>query len=147
MYTDDDTEIESGLTVDDFIDESQQQDQEEPGQAKVEPGQADISGATVLLNRDGSQQRATIKGRKRNHDGKVINGDDYVVEFPDGMQVIHQYAVLVDTIFVQVDKNGEEWFTFKEIIAHQRRARGSRGKTRGWFLQIKWLNGEVTWEP
>jgi hypothetical protein len=146
MYTEDDTEIESGLTVDDFIDENQQQDQGEPEQDQAEPGQADISGATVLLNRDGSQQRATIKGRKRDHDGNIVDGDDYVVEFPDGMQVIHQYAALVDAIFVQVDENGEEWFTFKEIIAHQRRTKGGRGKTRGWFLQIEWLNGEVTWE-
>jgi hypothetical protein len=138
MYTDDDSEIETGLSVDDFHDENPTPDQE--------PGQADITGATVLLNRDGTQQRATIKGQKRDNDGNVIPGDDFVVEFPDGTQVVHQYSALLDAIYVQVDENGEEWYTFNDIISHQKRARGGRGKTRGWFLQVEWMNGEVTWE-
>ena len=44
---------------------------------------------------------------------------------------------------MKTEKNG---LPLKDIIAHEQRARGGRGKTRGWFLQIEWVNGEVTWE-
>ena len=133
LYTVEDEEIETGLTVDDFVD--------------AEPESAgDITGVTVLLEHEGTLQQATVKGRKRDQDGNAIISGDYLIEFPDGTQEAHQYSVLLDAIYSQFDENGEEWFTFKDIIAHEQRARGGRGKTRGWFLQIEWVNGEVTWE-
>ena len=147
MYTEDDTEIETGLTVDDYIDEST----ETPNTEKASSGEHDILGTSVLLSRDGEMQRAEVKRKKRDRDGQVLTDDtgeeQYIVEFPDGTQMVHQYSALVDAIFIQIDETGDEWYTFKSIIAHERRARGGRGKTRGWFLQVEWLNGEVTWEP
>ena len=136
MYTEDDTEIETGLTVDDYIEET---------------SMGHIIGVTVLLERDGTTQQATVKGRKRDSDGNVIpdtTGDsEFVVEFADGVQEAHHYSSLIDAVYSQFDENGDEWFTFKGIIAHEKRARGGNGRTRGWFMQVEWLNGEVTWEP
>ena len=136
MYTEDDVEIETGLTVDDYIEETQS-------------GQ--IIGVTVLVERAGKAEQAIVKSRKRDSDGKIVlenSGDDeYIVEFADGAQETHQYSTLIDAVYSQYDENGDEWYTFKDIIAHEKRARGGRGRTRGWFLQVEWLNGEVTWEP
>jgi hypothetical protein len=124
MYTVDDDEIETGLTVDDYVGNDTN---------------SQIIGVTVLLPHGGHNEQATVKGRKRDNEGNVIDdsdGDDeYIVEFADGAQEAHQYSVLIDAVYSQYDENGDEWFTFKDIIAHEKRARGGRGRTRGWFLR------------
>ena len=130
MYTEDDTEIESGLTVDDFHDTPPVTDTED-----TDASTGDITGVTVMLSRDGTLQAATVKGKKRDSHGNVVKdilGDEqYIVQFPDGTQVVHQYKALLDAMYIQFDANGEEWYTFTDIIAHEKRARGGRGKTHG----------------
>ena len=106
LYTVEDEEIETGLTVDDFVD--------------AEPESAgDITGVTVLLEHEGTLQQATVTGRKQDQDRNAITSGDYLIEFPDGTQEAHQYSVLLDAIYSQFDENGDEWFTFKDIIAHE----------------------------
>ena len=102
------------------------------------------------LSLEGISQKGIITGKKHNIDGSNI-GDtlettEYIVEFPDGTQSVHQYSTLLDAIYCQVDEEGDEWYTFTNILSHEQRRKGGSGKTKGWFLQIEWSNGEITWE-
>ena len=107
-------------------------------------------GSEVLLSRNGLKEQAKVIGCKRDQDGNVIDTPpeemQYLVEFPDGDQQVHEYNALLDAIYIQTDEDGNEWYTFKDIIGHQKRPKGGRGKTKGWFLEIEWANGEITWE-
>ena len=69
-----------------------------------------------------------------------------MVEFPDGNQAVHEYDALVSAIYCQVDEEGNEWYTYKAIIDHKKKPRGGRGRTKGWFLLVEWVNGETTWQ-
>ena len=71
---------------------------------------------------------------------------EYIVEFPDGPQSVHQYSTPLGAIYCQVDEEGDEWYTFTNILSHEQRRKGGSGKTKGWFLQIEWSNGAITWE-
>ena len=123
MYTEDDTEIESGLTMDDFHDTPPVSD---TGNTDASTG--DITGVTVMLSHDGTMQAAMVKGWRRDSDGNAVKdilGDEqYIVQFSDGTQVVHQYKALVDAVYIQFDANREEWYTFTNIIAHEKHARG-----------------------
>ena len=114
MYTEDDTEIESGLTVDDFHDTPLV-----TGTDDTNASTGDITGVTVMLSRDGTLQAATVKGKKRDSHGNVVKdilGDEqYIVQFPDGTQVVHQYKALLDAMYIQFDTNSKEWYTLSLI--------------------------------
>ena len=139
VYTETDSEIAPGVTINDFFDNEEDE------------GRGNITGAVVLLSREGKSQRAKVIGRKRDSEGNFIGTSptdtQYVVEFPDGTQVAHEYTALLDAIYCQVDEDGKKWYMFKDIIGHRYRNRGGRGLTKGWFLQVEWQDGkETTWE-
>ncbi|EEC45492.1 predicted protein [Phaeodactylum tricornutum CCAP 1055/1] len=110
---DDHIQLDPGLTVDDFF-ENDSPDQD----------------PTSLILRQG-------RVIKRNRDGTPVPNDDpgnFVVEFDDGTEEVHGYQALLDAVYKQVDDDGNEWYTFDDIVDHQ--------GTYAWMA-----NGEFTWEP
>ena len=71
----------------------------------------------------------------------------YIVEYPDGSLSTEGYNALISALNLQLDEFGDEYYTFQEILGHQRRPKGGRGDQKGWFLKILWKSGEITWEP
>jgi hypothetical protein len=135
---DDHIQLDPGLTVDDFF-ENDSPDQDPTSL---------IIGTDVLLTSGAVQRQGRVT--KRDRDGTPVPNDDpgnFVVEFDDGTEEVHGYQALLDAVYKQVDDDGNEWYTFDDIVDHQKRPRGGRGRTRGWFLRVKWANGEFTWEP
>lgn len=113
---------------------------------------SDLTGTEILTSKGGETVRGKVAGRKRDHDGNPMMEEStgeplYIVEFPDGSLSTEGYNALISALNMQVDANGDEFFTFLEILAHQRRPKGGRGDQKGWFLKILWKSGEITWEP
>ncbi|EEC42861.1 predicted protein [Phaeodactylum tricornutum CCAP 1055/1] len=132
-------QVEPGLSVDDYYGND---DEKESGSSDL------LVGSEVLLTKGGIQHLGKVTKRDKNGQPKGSNETtNYVVEFNDGTEEIHGYNALLDAVYKQVDDDGNEWYTFEDIVDHQRRPRGGRGRTKGWFLRVKWANGEYTWEP
>ena len=110
----------------------------------------EMIGAKVILQKDGEKAKATILGQKRYADGTPIGGDEiekrkYVVQYEDGIEETLEYSDLINFIEKQVDEEGNEWWTFDSIVGHEHRP-GGRGRLKGWFLEVEWLDGTRTWQ-
>ena len=57
-----------------------------------------------------------------------------------GKQETLEYSNLINFIEKQVDEDGNEWWTFDSIVGHEHRP-GGRGRLKGWFLEVEWLDG------
>ena len=113
---------------------------------------SDLTGTEILTSKGGETVRGKVAGRKRDHDGNPMVEEStgeplYIVEYPDGSLSTEGYNALISALNMQLDANGDEYFTFLEILAHQKRPKGGRGDQKGWFLKILWKSGEITWEP
>ncbi|EEC47054.1 predicted protein [Phaeodactylum tricornutum CCAP 1055/1] len=129
-------QVEPGLSVDDYYGND---DEKESGSSDL------LVGSEVLLTKGGIQHLGKVTKCDKNGQPKGSNETtNYVVEFNDGTEEIHGYNALLDAVYKQVDDDGNEWYTFEDIVDHQRRPRGGRGRTKGWFLRVKWANGEYT---
>lgn len=95
-----------GLTVNDFHDN-------EPINPDNDPHSQMLMGSEVLLSQNGVKERAKVISCKRNQDGNVIDTPpeemEYLVEFPDGDQQVHEYNALLNAIYIQTDEDGNEW--------------------------------------
>eukprot|EP00978_Attheya_sp_CCMP212_P021053 scaffold61086_cov39-Attheya_sp.AAC.1 len=123
--------------------------------------------AKVLLPHGDTQSPATIRCRKRNHEGDpvgtshlnpVLDTRVYAVEFNDGMQQEYTANLIATSIFAQVDDEGYEFILMDKIIEHKADGHavqcddmmyiiGKNGNkhmrriTIGWKLLVKWKDG------
>ncbi|MFM7530856.1 MAG: hypothetical protein ACKO63_20630 [Nodosilinea sp.] len=112
----------------------------------------------------------TVKGRKRDSDGKLLghwntnpllDTSVYEVEFTDGSVEAYQANRIAEEIYQSVDKDGYLVDEIKEIMDHKKDAsamqvddsfveiRGRKSMkrtTRGWKLLVEWKNGDTSWE-
>ncbi|KAI2511653.1 Reverse transcriptase (RNA-dependent DNA polymerase) [Fragilaria crotonensis] len=128
--------------------------------------------AQVLLPQGGEAKKATVIGRKRDHDGRpigqrhanpLLDSRLYEVEFPDGSTEAITANLIAENILSQVDDEGRSYAVMSEIVDHRtnghalskdewfvedkRGRRHPRITTRGWELQVEWRDGSTTWVP
>jgi hypothetical protein len=119
-----------------------------------------------VLHRDGQLIRAKVMGRKRDNNGRVIgkynpnpllNSAVYLVEFPDGhIQELGANA-LIEAIYNQIDKVGNNEVLFRDIIGHrcdstlrensEVRVNNRTVTTQGWEVCVSWQDGSTSWHP
>jgi hypothetical protein len=128
--------------------------------------------AKVLLPHGDTQSSATVRRRKRDHEGNpigtshpnpVLDTRVYEVEFEDGTQQEYAANLIATSIFAQVDDEGYEHILMDEIIEHKADGHavkrddmyivGKNGNkhmrrtTKGWKLLVKWKDGSSDWLP
>ncbi|KAI2511643.1 Reverse transcriptase (RNA-dependent DNA polymerase) [Fragilaria crotonensis] len=128
--------------------------------------------AQVLLPQGGEAKKATVIGRKRDHDGRpigqrhanpLLDSRLYEVEFPDGSTEAITANLIAENMLSQVDDEGRSYAVMSEIVDHRtnghalskddgfvedkRGRRHPRITTRGWELQVEWRDGSTTWVP
>jgi hypothetical protein len=85
----------------------------------------------------------------------------YEVEFPDGHREEYAANMIAESIYAEVDPEGNQYLIMDEITGHQKDEnaitseqqwiqngvnRQMRKTTQGWKLKILWKNGTTTWE-
>ncbi|MGH7974682.1 MAG: reverse transcriptase domain-containing protein, partial [bacterium] len=128
--------------------------------------------AQVLLPKGDGLVSCRVLNRKRDHDGHpvgqhnsnpILDSRVYNVEFPDGN--VQEYAanVVAESLYAQVDDEGNQYMIMQEIIDHKKdgtavskddmwilSANGNKRKRttiKGWTLTILWKDGSTTSEP
>ncbi|KAI2502898.1 Reverse transcriptase (RNA-dependent DNA polymerase) [Fragilaria crotonensis] len=128
---------------------------------------------TIQGTRQGGEaKKATVIGRKRDHDGRPIGKRHanplldtrlYEVEFPDGSTEAIAANLIAENMLSQVDDEGRSYSVLSEIVDHRTNGhaiskddgfvedrygkRHPRITTRGWDLQVEWRDGSTTWVP
>jgi hypothetical protein len=112
---------------------------------------------------------ATVKARKRDHEGNPIGSSNanplldtrvYEVEFADG--TIDDYAanVIAENMYAQVDDEGRQFNILEELVDHRKDETALEGEpyvtihgrqhpkrtTIGWQICVKWKDGSTSWE-
>ena len=116
---------------------------------------------------------ATIKGRKRDHQGNPIGSPNvnpildtrvYELQFPDGRIEDYSMNIIVENLIAQTDAEGYDTGIFKEIIDYRwddkiATPKGEQAKTsvngitkpvvttKGWELLVKWTDNSTSWIP
>jgi len=124
-----------------------------------------FTSAEVVLPKGDYQYIARVLGRKRDSTGQpigrynknpILDTTIHEVEFPDGS--IHEYAanVLAESLYSQVDQDGNRWLLLKDIIGHSKdksapsweelELKRGRYTTKGWKLHCLWADGSTSWE-
>jgi len=124
-----------------------------------------FTSAEVVLPKGDYQYIARVLGRKRDSTGQpigrynknpILDTTIHEVEFPDGS--IHEYAanVLAESLYSQVDQDGNRWLLLKDIIGHSKdksapsweelELKRRRYTTKGWKLHCLWADGSTSWE-
>jgi hypothetical protein len=128
--------------------------------------------AQVLLPQGGEAKKATVVGRKRDHDGRPIGKRHanplldtrlYEVEFPDCSTEAIAANLIAENMLSQVDDEGRSYSVLSKIVDHRTNGhaiskddgfvedrygkRHPRITTRGWDLQVEWRDGSTTWVP
>lgn len=126
--------------------------------------------AQVLLPHGDGMSRATVASRKRDTDGNPIGKANanplldtriYEVQFDDG--VVGEYAanLIAESLYAQVDEEGNEFLLMQEIVDHERLGdaiarddmwttghngnKHKRRTTKGWKLLVQWKDGTTSW--
>jgi hypothetical protein len=121
--------------------------------------------AEVQLTKGGYQYIAKVLGRKRDskgnpigryHPNPILDTTVHKVQFPDG--TIQDYAanVIAESLYAQVDADGNRWLLLKEITDHEKDATAPtleelthskrRYTTKGWKFCCLWADGSTSWE-
>ena len=125
-----------------------------------------------LPHPDGELKEATIKLRKRAHDGNLIGTKNdnpvldtriYEVEFDDGNYNEYSANVLLENLYQQIDDDGYSHQILSSIIDHEcddtvaihkdngtYESNGTKKRkitTKGWKIKVEWKNGSSTWVP
>ena len=126
--------------------------------------------ASLNLPHGGEQVKATVKGRKRDADGRPIRRQHpnplldtrlYEVEFPDGSTEAITANLIAETLWSQVDNEGRSHSVEKEIVDHRTNGRAlskddgytvdhsgrrhPKVTTQGW--EVEWRDGMTSWVP
>ena len=129
-------------------------------------------GLHVSLPSQGEIMHGVVKERIRNPDGTlkgtsnqnpILDTREYRVEFGDGSYQDYSANVLVENLYSQIDDNGTSFSLLKSIIGHRKKEdaipisngyitlpSGSRKRiitTRGWDMQVEWVDGTSSWIP
>ena len=126
-----------------------------------------------LLPHNDSLQRGNVRARKRDANGNVVGISNnnplldarvYEVEFPDGTLKEYNAHNIAESLYSQVDDEGNKFILLEEIIDHrkddnvlteeesllpQSDANNQHRKhtTKGWKLCVTWKDGSSSWEP
>ena len=121
---------------------------------------------------DGEMREATIRSRKRTHDGNLVGSANdnpvldsrvYEVEFGDGNYREYSANVLLENLYQQIDDDGYSHHLVKSIIDHSvnrdiaidkenstydyKGTKKRRITTKGWKLKVEWQNGTSPHAP
>ena len=130
-----------------------------------------IGANIVVPGKDGQEVLATVKGRKRDSNGRLIGSSNnnpildtriFEVEFPDGHLEDYSTNKIAESLYSQVDEEGNSTAIFHEICDHRKSDKAlstSEGfitgtyppkpviTTKGWDIQVKWKDGSYDWLP
>lgn len=125
--------------------------------------------AKVQLQRGDNVFRGTVRGRKRDGNGRLIGLSHenpildtalYEVEFEDGHVEAYYANQIVEAIYATVDDEGYVFSEMREIVDHSKDGSAIaqddgyvmlRGKrvpkrtTRGWHICVEWKDGTTSW--
>jgi hypothetical protein len=127
----------------------------------------------VIPGRDAQPVLATVKKRKRDHDGNpsgtqnpnpILDTRVYELEFPDGRLEEYAVNIIAENLLNQADNDGWDTGLLEEIIDLRRNDEvavpmskgyvvtpsGQRKKvitTKGWDVQVKWADQSTGWLP
>ena len=164
-------EIPEYLFEDEEIDEATEKDAVMPEADDYTPEAYDqYITATVLLPQGGESKKATVVGRKKDHDGKPIGKRNanpmldsrvYEVKFPDGETTEVAANLIAENLFSQIDSEGRSYAILKEIVDHRTNGHAlskddgftvdkfgrehPRVTTRGWEILVEWRDGTTSW--
>ncbi len=125
--------------------------------------------ANVLLDRGGDGQLGTVKRRKRDVEGNpvgrsnpnpLLDSREYEVEFPDGSIDVLTANAIAESMYSQVDQEGNSFSVLSEISDHRKDGNAvsiddsfipgtnsRRRTTKGWQLLVEWKDGSSDWIP
>lgn len=137
----------------------------------VENDDALLGTKVDLPHPDGETKEATIKARKRTHDGLLVGTANdnptmdtrvYEVDFGDGNYSEYSANVLLENLYQQIDDDGYSNSLLSSIIDHEKTkdalekkdgmynmhgTKKRRITTKGWKVKVKWNNGTSSWIP
>jgi hypothetical protein len=121
----------------------------------------------VLIGRGGEAERGTVKRRAQNSFGNpigksnpnpILDTREYEVEFPDGTVDILTANTIAESMYSQVNAEGQEYSLLDEIIDHKSDGNALsrddsllldsgtvRRTTKGWKLLVNWKDGSSDW--
>ncbi len=80
------------------------------------------------------------------HDNPALDSHIYTVQYDDGHTEDYVYNAIVEALYSQVDEQGNKFWIMRDIVGHKRDLKASKGKTKGWRLEVEWKDGTTTWE-
>ena len=127
-------------------------------------------GAQVLMhNKYGNEVLCWVKGRKRYSDGSLIGEYNpnpildtriFDVEYPDGRVEAFSTNLIAESLYSNVDDEGFDTGLMDEIINHSMTDEAVKIEdglvgnnntpvitTKGWKIQVKWIDGTSDWLP
>ena len=109
-------------------------------------------GRTFLMPpaEDGTRTRAKIIERIKEHQKDLHKSDEHIqfrCRVGDKWEEIVTYNEIVD--FIEADATWDGLWQFEEILAHKGPLKRTDPDYRGakYNVQIRWMTGEITWEP
>lgn len=131
-----------------------------------------ISAQVLLPKGDGLVSGKVIK-RKRDDNGNPVGRSNqnplldtrvYEVHFPDGTEQEYTANLIAESLYSQVDDEGNQFILLDEILDHasdekavkpeDAHVQGTKGSnphlkrtTKGWKLLVSWKDGTTTWVP
>jgi hypothetical protein len=121
----------------------------------------------VMIPQGGQVVTGRVVRRKRDQDGNLIGKSHsdplldtslFEVEFEDGYIETYTANIIAESMYEQVDSEGQLHRMMDEIVYHKKMsdaihaddARTSDGKarqtTKGWKLCVRWKDGTLSWE-
>lgn len=99
-------------------------------------------GAEVLIDVGGESRRAVVKSRARDQDGNpigqrndnyILDTREYEVQFEDGATNIYSSNIIMENIYLQIDKEGNMFVLMDEIVDH-RKDPSALDKSKGTYI-------------
>jgi len=128
--------------------------------------------AEVRLPKNGEEILGKVIARKRDHDGNpigkahnnpILDTRLYQVIFPDGETAEYSANVIAESLYSQIDNEGNQFLLLDELIDWKRTSESipdedilqishngnihKRRTTKGWKICVKWKDGSTSWEP
>ena len=138
----------------------------------MEEGDQYIGVKVPLPHPDGEMREATVKRRKRNHDGTLqgtsnenplLDSRVYEVEHTDGSYTEYSANVIAENLYNHIDDNGSSHTLLSAIIDHEvdrdvaisksnalfdsNGTSKQRITTKGWKHKVEWKDGSCSWIP
>ena len=169
--------LDAAISVSD-VDEGAEYEPMDPEAVPMEADDYDeetldkLLSAEVLVPKGDGFMMGTVVSRKRDADGNPIGKANsnpildtrvYEVQFPDGHLEEYSANVIAESMYSQVDDEGNQFLLLQEIVDHRKDSQalskddmyvqGTNGNrhlkktTKGWKLCVAWKDGSTSWEP